>query len=634
MDEIDEASAVSKITDDEDLIKRLGKWESESKQHWAKWRREGSSAYKFVAGEQWLTDDAATLSDEGRVAIVFNRIDPMVSAVLGAEILNRQEVTYLPREMGDVNTNEILNDAAQWVRDSSDAANEESDAFLDLIITGLGWTETRMDYEEDPEGMIVIERVSPMQMWPDPSARKRGLQDRRYHWRGRDMDPHDVKSMFPTKYEEVINAGNNGDGADVTVSETSARDDYQYGMDESGGGSARKKIWVRHFQWYDLVDSYRVIDPDSGQSSLHSGAEYKSFVKEYIAMGVRPPQAAKIKTRQYMEAFVAGNVLLKKQEIEGFTFHVMTGKRDEGAGTWYGVVRAMMDPQRWANKWFSQIMHILNTSAKGGLMYEDGAFVDPRKALDEWSRPDGAIRMAPGALARGAVQERKSANYPSGIDKLMQFSFDAMPQVSGINLEMMGLVGKDQPGVLEAHRKQAGYAILAQFFDALKLYRKRQGRTLLTFIQHYLSDGRLIRVTGRDGIEQYLPLIRNDETMKYDVIVDDAPMSPNQKQTVWAMVMQMMPMLKDAPLPGEVWADMLKYSPLPAALSAKIGQAISQGGEEEPDPAQQAMMQAQQEQAQAATAKDASQAQLNAARAAEAQAEAQQTQAETATGLF
>jgi len=209
----------------------------------------------------------------------------------------------------------------------------------------------------------------------------------------------------------------------------------------------------------------------------------------------------------------------------------------------------------------------------------------------------------------------------------MQFSFDAMPQVSGINMEMMGLVGKDQPGVLEAHRKQAGYAILAQFFDALKLYRKRQGRTLLTFIQEYISDGRLIRITGENGAEQYIPLIRNSETMKYDVIVDDAPMSANQKQMVWSMVMQMMPMLKDAPLPGDVWADLIKYSPLPSALSSKIGKAISETANQEPDPVEQKATQIEFAKGEAEAARDQ-------ASAARDMAEAEQTQAETATGAF
>jgi len=79
----------------------------------------------------------------------------------------------------------------------------------------------------------------------------------------------------------------------------------------------------------------------------------------------------------------------------------------------------MKDPQRWANKFLAQIMHIINTNAKGGLLAEEGAFIDPKKAEENWADPAAVVMLKNGGL--GKVKERTAGAYPTGLDKLLQF---------------------------------------------------------------------------------------------------------------------------------------------------------------------------------------------------------------------
>ena len=613
--------------DDEALMRKLSSWENQARQHWSQWRQEARRCYDFVAGNQWTADDKAKLLEEYRQPIVFNRTGPMVDAVIGAEILNRQEVRYVPREVGDVQVNEVISAASEWARDLCDAEDEESDAFSDVITCGMGWTETRMDYEIDAEGTIRIDRVDPFEMWGDPSARKRNLADARYCYRGRYRD----KRELPSEWREKISQSSSDDAeTNIGRGQTGPGDDYEDGDKETTGEDKNKgRVFIKHFQWWELEDAYKMADEATGQTAVLEPDEFRNTVMQFIAAGMQPPQAMKLKVRRYYQAFVCGDALLEPKSritCDRFTFNCITGKRDRNSGTWYGIVRAMMDPQMWANKWLSQILHILNTSAKGGVLFEKDAFENPRKAMEDWAKPDSMIELKTGALGRGALQERAAKNYPQGLDRLMEFAVNSMPQVTGINLELLGLVQKEQAGVLEAQRKQAGYAILAVFFDSLRRYRKMQGRVMLHYIQEYISDGRLVRIQGQNGNEQYVPLVRNRDTAKYDVIVDEAPMSANQKEAVWGMLTQMLPILQKQPVPMEVWQEFLRYSPLPSSVSGKISQHLAQAAQ--PDPEQQQMQMAGAQLAlrkEAATAaKDETQAVLNQARAAQATKQAYQ----------
>ncbi len=202
---------------------------------------------------------------------------------------------------------------------------------------------------------------------------------------------------------------------------------------------------------------------------------------------------------------------------------------------------------------------------------------------------------------------------PSNLGDLLQYAVSSIRDVSGVNVELLGMRAADQPATLEESRKQSGMAILASLFDSLRRYRKRQGRILLYFILTYLSDGRLIRIVGEDGA-QYVPLIHQPGLVEYDVIVDDEATSPNQKEKVWATLMQMMPMLGKT-LDASDWAVLFEYSPLPASIVEKWQQKINQSQ------AQQAPMQAQMQELQSMLAQ---------AKIALTQAQAQQAQATAA----
>lgn len=539
------------------------------RRHWSNWRIDAREAFDFYAGVQWDELDRAKLDDEGRPCVTFNRIPRTINAIMGIEVQNRQEVRYLPRvidspneqnpELNDSGYADAMTNAAKWARDQCDAEDEESDAFQDGLICGCGFTETRLDYEENPDGDIKEDRIDPLEMMVDPYSKKKNFADARWIARIKDLDIDEFDRLFPGKRGQI---SFNTFWNDYEATPHDADNAQFYRNDQSDKLSRPRAIWVAQYQYFVTKDYYRAQDEQTGQVIDFEAKRFTKIEPLIEASGIK---FVKVKKRVYKQAFITGRTLLKHHDLDSnnFTFKGITGLRDRNRNRWFGLVQLMKDPQRWANKWLSQFQHIINTNAKGGLYVEDGALSNPRKAEEDFARSDAIINLTDGAISGGKIQERSMPKLPEGVDRLLQYAIAAINDIPGVNLEVLGQVNRDQGLGIELSRKAAGITIMAVFFDSLRRFRKMQARVLAYFIKEYIADGRLIRILGQNGAK-YVPLIKDALAFQYDIIVDDAPTSMNVKERTFGILTNVLPMALQAGIP--VPPEFLDYTPLPDSL--------------------------------------------------------------------
>jgi hypothetical protein len=605
-------------------------WVRSDAQFSKKWRKQAMSDFEFRAGDQWSDDDKAVLRDSMRPVIVFNRVLTILKAVAGMEINGRHEIEFLPVGNEDTEPNEILSAASKWMSASCDAEDEESEAFDNCSTCGMGWTENRVTYELDPLGSYSEESIDPLEMGWDMAARKRNLVDARRLWRLKQLPVSEAMVQFPNLNPDDLNAVWATDlgveaGSDGKSYEDKLRRDDEGSLDPSEVYNEDHTVTVVHIQWYELEPYYFLADPMTGALTDMSEEKFHVYQRRMQALGM-DVTAARMQRRCYYQAFLgAREIRSQKSPVQGrFIWQCITGELDRKQGTWFGLIKVMRDPQMWANKWLSQTLHILNTTAKGGIIAEEDAFEDQEEAERTYAQPDSITWAAQGAVSTGKIQEKKGQGITQGHVELMQFAISAIRDCTGINLELLGLKDTNQPGVLEAQRKQAGMTVLATLFDSLRRFRKGVGHVRLYMIQNYFSDGRLIRVAGPLAAKA-LPLLKDKTFGKYDVIIDDTPTSPNQKQANWAVIAPMIGLFKDQlTAKPELLAELLSYSPLPAQLVESIKQLVLAG---QNDPQQQQLKQTMQQLGIAAEvakiAKDQSTADMNKSKAGATMATAQ-----------
>lgn len=627
------------------------------------WRLRAKENFAFVPPwGQWSAEDRAALEGQNRPVTAFDKTSKFVRAVCGIEVNNRAQTTYIPTEpnnAGEVKANELLTVASDWMDETSDAPRHQSRSFRDMFICGVGATESTVSYDDDPEGLYVETRLNPLFIGWDKDARDQNVLDSKRRWHVRCMTAKEARELL----DEVTDASKftNEDldatwAAEVmTSSQAEGRTLEQKERREENvnNDDPKRNIHVVQIQWFEfepyMWTANPVADgqPNAPRYMALSLDEYKEANGKWRAMGALADlPAARLRRKVFKQAFLGGKVLFSgdapnpgtPETPGGFTINIMTGEPDDIEGTFYGMVDLLKDPQKWSNKLFSQLLHMVNTTAKGGILIEEDAMVDAREFLDNYARTDAVSILAKGAIAKGKVMAKPGVAITAGIMQLIQLAENAFSEVTGMNLELMGLADREQAGVLEAQRKQAAMTILATLFDSLSMFRKDVGRSKLYFIQNFLiSDQRWIMIDSKDG-PQARQLTKQDTAGKYNTRVGAAPTAPDTKERAWASLQPVLPyFVESGKMTPELTAEIIDFIPgLPSKLSEALKRAATQ---QDPNAGKQAQIAeagavAQVKKDEGAAAQSQSSAVLNMAKAVTEQAKAQQTMWEATFAKF
>src|SRR5215469_549225 len=544
-------------------------------------REEAEAAFKFYNGDQWEELDRLRMEQLRRPAVVFNRIKPTLDAISGLERLNRMDVRYVTRALDSQFQVDLAGDLATESRVAAmeicNGDDERSRASLDMAISGMGWVEVRTDYEHDIDGRVILEHLPWREMWWDHNSVKECLEDSEWRARQRPIGRRIFKKLWGAEILAKVDASAPDDWEERRIGKYELVTPYYSRQNELANpqvGQATqnlKSIPVIQYQWRDMVPVYRFLDPAKPNELTNLDEDaWKRLKQKFTLLGRPAPPAVRQLRPVYKQAFIARGIVLEEPiQLPGsfFSLLCMTGIWDSPRKQWYGFVRPMMDPQRTMNKSMSSSLTFMLTNAKGGVMYESDAFVDPINAKEQWSKPAAFIELNAGGSSK--IVQRQTQNVTTDLQMFFQESYKAIAYTSGINDEIIGMAQGQTPSPTAQSRVQGGMAIIGWFFDSVARHTRNEARVMLEFIREFWTQGQLIRVGGQTN-SNAIPLFKSGLPLDYDLVLDESVKhNPNLKAQVWNDLQPIIPSLLRFGF-GSFLLEALKFSPLPAQLVASL----------------------------------------------------------------
>jgi len=552
----------------------------------------------------------STPDGKKRATVKFNKIKPYLTACHGFMIQNRRKINYSARtesQVAQVAYSTYTNALSDFVRENANADQMESAATLEMLIGGVGITDTAVTYGQgyvstDPNGEVIIGPVDIDSAGWDPTARLPNVIEARWKYYKKEYELEEAKALFADAEDEDFEQ----------TSDEPARGEYDF-MPRGGtydrmrvgydmASVADNMVNVYFYQWYEIEKYYRAYNPlytltvpmavaaaqakleiiaadypdlDPRAEVLTFDADAKSKLVDAFGDMIDPVEMQK---KCYYGAVLSGKKVFSRFKLptqEGYTIQHMTGQYDATNKMWVGMVNSLKEPALYYNKALTEMLFSIATLSKGGVMAERSAIEDIRDFEAKYAKTDAVAIVEDGALSGGKIQPKREAYQPTGAETIIQLADSALPDVAGIDPSFLGSSeNKLETAQLQRQRIKQVTSTLATFFDAISLYQKEHARLMLPLMRILVenNDGQLFRVVD-DGVMQFVKMSLDNMVDQYDVAIQEAPDSATQKEeraTLIVSIADKLLTVGDAQSAKLLYTMALKYSNLEQADVQKI----------------------------------------------------------------
>lgn len=548
------------------------------------------TVYSFYNADQMTYSDRIQFEDtwgrKRRAIVNFNKVQQNVDAVGGFMTQNRRVAKYLARlnaNQGQQLYSRNMNALYEFHREMTNSDQLESEQDMDMLIAGYGAIDTDLSYvignaTKMPNGEIIKEKLDATCIYWDPNAKGKNLLDARWSGYWKDYELHEALELFQGSKQE--------DFEEVSTEEPS---DTGYIFNPYGGIYDKIKLmntveWtskeaemvrVYNHQWMEYETFYKAenplyvtndpldamflkmkLDAIKTQIKLPGDTEeedtfefdpraqtllFDEKTKRLLMKDFPELEPIPFKRKAFYTAVISGeHVFTWFRSVcqSGFSIKFKTGVWNRNRKMWMGMVNSMMEPQKYFNKALTELMFTIAANSKGGVMVEEDAVEDIADFETKWAKTDGVIKVSPGALMAGKIQEKTKGALPTGLEGIIQLAEANITQ-NGVDPAFLGANDtNDQSGVMYKRRVRQVAGKFASYFDSGTLYQKEDARLCADLIRVWVqnNEGEWVRITGEDGADEFMQISQDMLAPDYDVSIQEASQSSDEKQETAVML--------------------------------------------------------------------------------------------------
>ena len=493
------------------------------------------------AGMQWDEDIKQAIEAAGKPWMEENIIFPTVNTVLGYQTQSRMDIAYVPRETGDQEVSDILTKLGMYIIDQNKFPWVESQVFSDGVIQQRGYFDIRMEFDNNMRGDVSIKALDPLDVIPDPDAKSYDPKDWNDVIVTRWMHIDDVRTTYgPTAYRKIMKYIEDRDQPDFGYDDTGVERNkfahqgtYNSFYYYDGNGDPHVRLIER--QWYKLTNREFFYDLETGDlTPVADGLTAKEKKMMSQASGAEVIKRVVRRVRWTVSSY---NCVLHDAWSPYEFFTIVPFFPYFRRGRTVGMVDNLIKTQEMINKVYSQILHVINTTANSGWIVEENSLVNMEvEDLEQRGADTGLVLETKAGRTPPAKIEPNQI--PSGLKDIFNSGIDLIRMISGVSETFQGGKGPEVSGAAIQSRVHQSAIQLAGPIDNLFRTRNMIAERLLALVQSFYTEERTFVITQEDstdpdqeGPESYsinqedeFGNVINDITAgKYDIVIADVP---------------------------------------------------------------------------------------------------------------